>query len=146
MLNYNINQAENQVINDPNSIISSLLTPSLPDFNDSDWLSKAQLLHSTFLGRTDAHGEFLQFSHHECVKKPLTQKVILDHVSGKRHIGIYPLSPSIDNGRSVYFCAHDMDSDVNWLERAVELQSFYYDQWGLELLIERSKSDNSGHI
>ena len=39
-----------------------------------------------------------------------------------------------------------MDSDVNWLERAVELQSFYYDQWGLELLIERSKSDNSGHI
>ena len=154
--------AKNHAINESNPILSSFPSTDfsvtqtqptrqrviLPQYSTitDDAKDKAQLLYSNVIGRPDAYGEFVDFTHHTCQKENLTLSKIYNHVMGNTHVGVYLLNPSIDQGRSVYFCTYDIDSDVNWLERAVELKSFHYDHWGLELLIERSKSKNSGHL
>ena len=142
MLNYTTFRNNNQAINESNPILSSPSCP-IPNLEDPDWLLKAQLLHSTFIGRTDAYGEYVGFSNHQSIKKPLTYSVVLDHILGKRHIGVYLLTLS-NNGFSSRFATFDLDT-LNGFEQSLELKQRCMDL-GLSTYLERSKSDLAHHL
>ncbi|HWB26298.1 MAG TPA: DEAD/DEAH box helicase family protein [Chitinophagaceae bacterium] len=74
---------------------------------------------------------------------PLTDARLLNHLSGKEIIGIYPLLP--DN--TSWFIAADFDESVtkNWL---TECRLFIGEcrKYNLPVYLERSRSGNGGHV
>jgi len=74
---------------------------------------------------------------------PLTDAKLINHLSGKEIIGIYPLLP--DN--TSWFIAADFDESVtkNWL---TECQLFIGEcrKYNLPVHLERSRSGNGGHV
>jgi len=72
---------------------------------------KISIVKTLFRGRKDAHGE----GEGICKKEPITDQIILRHLTGKKRIGIYPLSPDIVDGNSCYFACVDIDTqDLNF--------------------------------
>jgi putative DNA primase/helicase len=63
------------------------------------------LFQQLFKGRNDAYGAG------ECVKEAVTDNVIKAHLTGKRRIGRYPLSPHILDGSGTLWVAADIDDD-----------------------------------
>jgi len=72
--------------------------------------------------------------------KPLTDQVILDHLFGKRTIGVYPLFPD----ETCWFLAVDFDKKT-WQEDAVSFLKTC-EEIGVSAALERSRSGKGGHI
>jgi hypothetical protein len=92
-------------------------------------IDKAKLILSSFPGRDDCYGSGA------CIKKPLTEAVILRHVLGKERIGRYLLRQDGMTGVLA------VDIDENNLNTAIE----YREQCkrnGLTAYVERSRSGN----
>jgi putative DNA primase/helicase len=64
---------------------------------------KINLVKEIFRGRSDAYGAG------ECVKEPVTDAIIKAHLTGKRRIGRYPLSPDILDGAGTWWVVVDID-------------------------------------
>jgi len=72
--------------------------------------------------------------------QPINKKAILEHLSGKKTIGIYPL---LDDNTS-YFIAADFDQK-NWKEESYTFLSAC-DKYKFKAYLERSRSGNGAHI
>jgi len=75
-----------------------------------------------------------------CQLLPLTDKVIAEHLSGKRIIGVYPLLPD----DSCKFLAVDFDKST-WKEDCLAFLETC-DQLSVPAYLERSRSGSGGHI
>lgn len=71
---------------------------------------------------------------------PLTDEIILKHLTGQITIGIYPI---LEDNTS-YFLAADFDKE-NWLDDCRNYQAEIA-ELGLTSYIERSRSGNGGHV
>jgi superfamily II DNA or RNA helicase len=71
---------------------------------------------------------------------PLTDKIIEDHLSGKKTIGIY----TIDKDDKCYFLACDFDKE-NWKKDAV-IYMKTAKEFDIPSYLERSRSGNGGHV
>ncbi len=92
-----------------------------------------QLIDGLFKGRRDAYGALNGC----CIKKPLTDTEIRQHIKGIERRGVYPLSPDIMDGSGVFWgCADIDDGDLN---KAQEVQE-NLNHIGIPAYIERSKS------
>ena len=92
---------------------------------------KIELLRGIFKGRDDAYGAGM------CIKESVTNEVIKAHLTGKKRIGCYPLSPNIMDGSGTWWVAVDLDNDdiglaIQFCEALEHL--------GIPCYIERSKS------
>ncbi len=76
---------------------------------------KINLFRTLFNGRADAYGE----GDGLCVKQTVTDDVLKLHLTGKRRIGRYPLSPDILNGTGTWWAVVDIDNGN--LNAAIEL-------------------------
>lgn len=83
-------------------------------------------------------GTFANYTKKEYL--PVNDSAIINHLSGRETIGIYPLAP--DN--TSFFIAADFDED-NWQQTIKRLYNVCI---GIELpaVIERSRSGNGGHL
>ena len=75
---------------------------------------KLGIFKDLFRGRSDAYGAGKGLPSSEakglCVKQPLTDSMLLSHLSGKgTRIGMYPLSPDILQGTASWWIAIDFD-------------------------------------
>jgi len=110
-------------------------------------MSKIKLFKDLFRGREDAYG----FGDGQCVKQPVTEALIEQHLRGELRIGIYNFSPNIENGTATYWSSHDVDNHEKKrngeevFADAVNIQKTYA-EIGLQAHIEASKSDESYHI
>lgn len=99
---------------------------------------KIKLIRGTFRGSDGAYGKFNEKTEKgECVKEPVTDEIIKRHLTGKRRIGRYPLSPDILDGSGTWWVAVDIDNDdiglaIQFCEALEHLEIPCY--------IERSKS------
>ncbi len=84
----------------------------------------------TFDGRRDAHGQ----GRGQCVKEELTERVIRDHLEGKRRIGVYPVAGAEQN--RVKFAAIDIDIQ-DW--ELATLLGKRFEHYGLKPYIEKTK-------
>lgn len=94
---------------------------------------KIALIKEIFKGRDDAYGA----GDGMCSKEAITDAVIKGHLTGKRRIGRYPLSPDILDGAGTWWVAVDIDDDdiglaIQFCEALEHL--------GIPCYIERSKS------
>ena len=94
---------------------------------------QVELFRSLFRGRSDAFGA----DSGRCVKEPLTDEVIQEHLTGKRRIGIYPLSQEILDAKGTWWSVIDVDD--NNLNLAIQLRDILI-RFGLDCYIEKSKS------
>lgn len=92
-----------------------------------------QLINKIFRGRRDAYGALGGC----CKKKPLTDTVIRQHLTGKDRCGVYPLSPDIMDGSGVFWGCVDVDTSD--LDAAQQVQG-WLKHIGIPAYIERSKS------
>lgn len=105
------------------------------------------MLKKIFRGREDAYG----FGNGQCVKQPVTEALIGQHLRGELRIGIYNFSPDIENGTATYWSSFDIDnhekdrSGEEVLDDVINIQKAYA-EIGLQAHIEASKSDESYHI
>lgn len=95
---------------------------------------KLDIFRGTFKGRSDIFGapNKREKGQSRCVKSPLTEHILLDHLRGKRLIGVYPLVRD-----RVWFAAIDIDQPDP--EPVIEVARIGRDI-GLTPLIEKSKS------
>lgn len=95
---------------------------------------KLALFRGAFKGRSDIFGEpsKRENGRSRCVKAPLTERILLNHLRGKRLVGAYPLV-----AERVWFAAIDIDQSDP--EPVIELARIGRDI-GLKPLVERSKS------
>jgi P4 family phage/plasmid primase-like protien len=99
---------------------------------------KIALIKEIFKGREDAYGRYNETTEKgKCVKEPVTDEVIKAHLTGKKRIGRYPLSPHILDGSGTLWVAADIDDDdlglaIQFCEALEHLEIPCY--------IERSKS------
>lgn len=117
---------------------------------------KLALFKQVFRGRADAYG----FGNGECVKKPITDKLLLSHLAGKCRVGLYPLSPDIMGGSGIYWCAADIDAhgatgleaynrkhnsrlDAPYVVKAMNEKAH---ELGVKPYAERSKSGDGCHV
>ena len=95
---------------------------------------KLSIFKDLFRGRTDAYGT----GKGQCVKQPLTDSMLIDHLSGKgRRIGVYPLSPDIQEGTASWWIAIDFDDGC--FSKAKKAYDTLVDL-GIQAYIEVSKS------
>ncbi|MFQ6115792.1 MAG: hypothetical protein ACE5NG_17160, partial [bacterium] len=66
---------------------------------------KIKIFQETFKGRNDAYGA----GEGLCVKERVTDEIIKAHLTGKKRIGQYPLSPDIMDGAGTYWLCLDID-------------------------------------
>jgi DNA-binding XRE family transcriptional regulator len=107
---------------------------------------KPKLIIELFRGREDAYG----FGNGLCVKQPVTEALIGQHLRGERRIGIYNFSPNIEAGTSTWWGCFDIEDHTG--ERTpdevfsdvLKIQQVYAEV-GIQTYIEASKSDNSYH-
>lgn len=92
---------------------------------------KIELIQQLFKGRDDAYGAG------ECVKEAVTADVIRAHLTGKKRIGRYPLSPHLLDGSGTLWNAADIDDDD--LELAIQFHEAL-EHLEIPCYIERSKS------
>lgn len=92
---------------------------------------KIELLQQIFKGRNDVYGAG------ECVKEAITDDVIKAHLTGKKRIGRYPLSPHLLDGSGILWSVADIDDDD--LGLAVQF-SEALEHIEIPCYIERSKS------
>jgi P4 family phage/plasmid primase-like protien len=94
---------------------------------------QVELFRWLFRGRNDVYGS----DGNRCVKEPLTDEVIQEHLTGKRRVGVYPLSPEILDGKGTWWSAIDFDdNDIN---SAIQLRDILMGL-GIDCYIEKSKS------
>lgn len=109
------------------------------------------LFRSFFRGREDIYARYWQSptnkkSGYSPVyrlnnqSEPLTDHVILSHLTGKQTIGIYPLLPN----NTTYFLAIDFDGP-HWLIESTKLLQIAT-RHDLPCYLERSRSGNGGHF
>ncbi len=95
---------------------------------------KLTVFKDLFRGRMDAYGA----GKGQCVKQQLTDSLLLSHLSGKgTRIGMYPLSPDIENGTASWWIAIDFDDGC--LSTAKKAYATL-DALGIQADIEVSKS------
>ena len=116
-------------------------------------MNKIKLFRELFKGREDAYG----FGNGQCVKQPVSEALIGQHLRGELRIGIYNFSPDIENGTATYWTCFDIDNhkvDEHGKKKrrgeevfadVVKIQKAYA-ELGLQAYIEASKSDESYHI
>ncbi len=110
-------------------------------------MNKIKLFQNVFRGREDAYG----FRNGQCVKQPVTEALIGQHLRGELRIGIYNFSPDIENGTATYWSCSDIDNHEKdrtaeeVFADAVKIQKAYA-EIGLQAHIEASKSDESHHV
>ena len=116
-------------------------------------MDKIKLFKDLFRGREDAYG----FKDGQCVKQPVTEALIGQHLRGELRIGIYNFSPSIENGTATSWGCFDLDnhevdeegkkkrSGKEVFADVVNIQKAYA-EIGLQAYIEASKSDESYHV
>jgi putative DNA primase/helicase len=92
---------------------------------------KIELFKKIFTGRSDSYGAG------ECVKETVTDGVLKAHLTGRRRIGRYPLSPDILDGSGTLWVAADIDDDD--LGLAIQVCEAL-EHIGIPCYIERSKS------
>jgi superfamily II DNA or RNA helicase len=83
-------------------------------------------------------GTFKDYSKKEYL--PFGDEAILNHLSGKETVGVYPL---LEDNTS-HFIAADFDEE-NWKESILKLYSAY-SKFEIPAYIERSRSGNGGHL
>jgi hypothetical protein len=110
-------------------------------------MSKIKLFQDLFRGREDAYG----FGAGLCIKEPVTEALIGQHLRGEKRIGIYNFSPELENGTATFWSCFDVDNhekdrsgeevfaDVGKIQKA-------YAEIGLQTYIEASRSEESYHI
>ena len=92
-------------------------------------LEKIRLFCETFSGRDDCYGA----EGRGCIKEPITDQVIWNHLVGEQRIGIYPI---FDKNKCRWI-AVDFDKDN------IELAKRFYEECsnhGIKAYVERSKS------
>lgn len=72
--------------------------------------------------------------------KPLTNQVIVDHLQGRKVVGIYPLLED----ETCWFLATDFDKET-WHEDVLAFLETC-SEWKLAAALERSRSGNGGHV
>ncbi|NQU02759.1 MAG: hypothetical protein HQ589_01220 [Syntrophaceae bacterium] len=92
-----------------------------------------KLIDQTFRGRRDAYGAMAGL----CVKKPLDDTEIRQHLKGIERRGVYPLSPDIMDGSGVFWGCIDVDNGS--LDDALEVLG-NLNHLGISAYIEASKS------
>jgi len=98
---------------------------------------KVDIFKDLFRGRMDAYGA----GKGQCVKQQLTDSLLIEHLSGNgTRIGMYPLSPDIENGTSSWWITIDFDDSC--LDTAKKAYAAL-DTLGIQAYIETSKS--KGH-
>lgn len=94
---------------------------------------KIELFQQLLKGRNDAYGSGAGM----CIKENVTNEVIKAHLTGKKRIGRYPLSPDIMDGTGTWWVAVDIDDDD--IELAIRFCE-PLEHLGIPCYIERSKS------
>ena len=94
---------------------------------------KVNVIKNLFKGRNDAHGA----GDGVCIKTNVTNELIKAHLTGKKRIGRYPLSPDIMDGAGTWWVAVDIDD--NDLGLAIQFCEAL-EHLGIPCYIERSKS------
>jgi len=98
---------------------------------------KLNIFKDLFRGRMDAYGA----GKGQCVKQQLTDALLMEHLSGNdTRIGMYPLSPGIENGTASWWIAIDFDDGC--LDTAKKAYASLENS-GIQAYIEVSKS--KGH-
>jgi hypothetical protein len=94
---------------------------------------KVKMQKSLFSGRTDAYGRYdPRTGSSWTVKKPVTDKVILDHLLGRKPYGVFLLAGNKIRAIAVDFDTHDKLPPYNFVKQAKH--------YGLTAYIETSKS------
>lgn len=110
-------------------------------------MSKIKLFQDLFKGREDAYG----FGNGLCIKQPVTEALIGQHLRGELRIGIYNFSPNIEEGTATFWSCFDIDnhekdrSGEEVFADTVKIQKTYA-EIGLQTYIEASRSDESYHL
>jgi hypothetical protein len=110
-------------------------------------MSKIKLFQDLFRGREDAYG----FGAGLCIKEPVTEALVGQHLRGEKRIGIYNFSPNIENGTATFWSCFDIDnhekdrSGEEVFADTVKIQKAYA-EIELQTYIEASRSDESYHI
>ena len=152
----------------PDNSISISLRETRRLTNESPRQAKLELFRSIFRGREDIYAQrwenkkvllvIRQPVRHEwnklfCQKPalkcsrcknrdllPLTDEVILDHLTGKQTVGIYPLLPD----ETCCFLAIDFDKDCWRQDIAAVLNTCH--ELSVPAIVERSRSGAGGHL
>ncbi len=94
---------------------------------------KVNLVSELFKGRDDAYGA----GDGMCVKEVVTNEVIKTHLTGKKRIGKYPLSPDIRDGAGTYWLCIDIDEH----DTSIVLEALgAIEGLGFTTYLEKSKS------
>ena len=152
----------------PDNSISISLRETRRLTNESPRQAKLELFRSIFRGREDIYAQrwenkkgasgYSPACRHEwnklfCQKPalkcsrcknrdllPLTDEVILDHLTGKQTVGIYPLLPD----ETCCFLAIDFDKDCWRQDIAAVLNTCH--ELSVPAIVERSRSGAGGHL
>lgn len=94
---------------------------------------KIEIFKDVFQGRQDAYGE----GDGLCVKEIVSNTRLKAHLTGKKRIGIYPLSPDIQDGSGCLMACYDIDQNVRDI---AEYLAFQLEHIEIPTYIEKSKS------
>ena len=101
--------------------------------NDLSSDEKANLVSELIKGRADAYGAGKGMS----IKENVTNEVIKGHLTGKKRIGRYPLSPEILDGAGTYWLCLDIDDH----DTSIVLEALgAIEGLGFTAYLEKSKS------
>jgi len=95
---------------------------------------KVRILRKLFINRSDAYGtRSVKDDEVWQVKNPLTDAILVAHLLGRKHVGVYSLTP---DGKTKWVCV-DIDSDDFVSARELKMQCQHY---CLPVYLERSKN------
>jgi hypothetical protein len=95
--------------------------------------AKMALFKAAFAGRTDVYGTYCPRRGRSWqVKRPVTDRVILDHLTGKRPFGVYLLTGAVTRAAAVDFDDDDANTPREFMQALQGL--------GLPSYLERSKA------